>query len=280
MFRWYRDAERCYVYLADVSSSSEHGQEGSTRLWETAFRESRWFTRGWTLQELIAPKKVDFYSKEGHWLGDKRSLESIICDVTGIPASALRGTPLHQFSEAERESWLQNRQTRYEEDLAYSLLGIFDVFLPLIYGEGFQNAKRRLREEVQKVKELKARHNIGASVQLDLIEMSQTQPFVARDRESAEMHDVLASDIAHNIVVLHGAGGIGKTELAVAFIKKCRYDRRDVFWVDFKDAEAVQRSFTNIARQILQQDPDTGYLSALDLQHEQDEKMTRMLSAL
>lgn len=101
--------------------------------------------------------------------------------------------------------------------------------------------------------------------------MSQTQPFVARDRESAEMHDVLASDIAHNIVVLHGAGGIGKTELAVAFIKKCRYDRRDVFWVDFKDAEAVQRSFTNIARQILQQDPDTGYLSALDLQHEQDE---------
>lgn len=101
--------------------------------------------------------------------------------------------------------------------------------------------------------------------------MSQAQPFVARDRELAEMHDILASDIAHNIVVLQGVGGIGKTELAVAFIKKYRYDRQDVFWIDSKDDESTQRSFTNIARQILQQDPDTGYLSALDLQHEQDE---------
>lgn len=75
MFRWYRDAERCYVYLSNVSDPSTSGRRKSMTQWYDAFRQSRWFTRGWTLQELIAPKTVDFYSEEGVWLGDKR-LES------------------------------------------------------------------------------------------------------------------------------------------------------------------------------------------------------------
>lgn len=127
MFRWYRDAERCYVYLADVSGPAPH---------DDAFRQSRWFTRGWTLQELIAPKVVEFYSKERVLIGDKQSLEPIIRDVTGIPSTALRGAPISDFPILEREAWIRGRQTKYEEDIVYSLFGIFDVHMPLIYGEG------------------------------------------------------------------------------------------------------------------------------------------------
>lgn len=141
MFRWYRNADRCYVYLPDVSGSAPH---------DNALRQSRWFTRGWTLQELIAPKVVEFYSKEGALIGSKQSLESIICDITGIPSAALRGAPLSDFSVLERKAWIHGRQTKYEEDMAYSLFGIFDVHMPLIYGEGREKAQKRLQEEVQK----------------------------------------------------------------------------------------------------------------------------------
>lgn len=159
MFRWYRDAKRCYVYLSDVSVPSSLDQQKDTMLWEGAFRKSRWFTRGWTLQELIAPIGVDFYSKEGTWLGDKRSLEPIIRDITGIPAKALQGVSLSDFTVSEREAWIRNRQTKYEEDMAYSLFGIFDVHMPLIYGEGREKAQRRLREEIQKT--VKGRINLN-----------------------------------------------------------------------------------------------------------------------
>jgi len=151
MFRWYRDAQKCYVYLSDVSSSVAVGAQDSATAWEAAFRASRWFTRGWTLQELIAPTTLEFYSREGTWLGNKQSLEHQLCDITGIPARALRGTPLSDFTIAEREAWAHNRQTTYEEDMAYSLSGIFNVHMPVLYGEGRQKALRRLREEAQKV---------------------------------------------------------------------------------------------------------------------------------
>lgn len=150
MFRWYRDAKRCYVYLADVSLPATSDRQKTMILWEDAFRRSRWFTRGWTLQELVAPEIVEFYSKEGTWLGDKQSLEPIIRDITGIPAKALRGTPLSNFPVSEREAWVRDRQTTREEDMAYSLLGIFGVFMLANYGEGWENAQRRLREEIQK----------------------------------------------------------------------------------------------------------------------------------
>lgn len=146
MFRWYRDAAVCYVYLTDVSTGSTE-QPGS---WQRQFERSRWFTRGWTLQELVAPEKVEFYSKEGVYLGDKRSLEPLIRDITNIPANALRCTPLSNFTVSEREAWARNRQTTIEEDMAYCLLGIFDVNMPMIYGEGRLKAQRRLREEIQK----------------------------------------------------------------------------------------------------------------------------------
>ena len=151
MFRWYRNATKCYVYLSDVSSpGNDIGDKSDQLLWEMSFRTSRWFTRGWTLQELIAPISVEFFSKNRKLLGDKRSLERHICEITGIPSKALRRGSLAEFSVAERLSWAETRQTTHEEDMAYSLLGIFDIHMPLIYGEGKDGAFKRLREEINK----------------------------------------------------------------------------------------------------------------------------------
>jgi len=146
MFRWYRDAAECYVYLSDVSTR-KHQHDHATPQWESAFRSSRWFTRGWTLQELVAPKSVIFFSREGERLGDKGTLETAIHEITDIPHAALRGTALSSFSTEERMRWAAKRDTKKREDKAYCLFGIFDVFLPLIYGEG-DNAFRRLEQAI------------------------------------------------------------------------------------------------------------------------------------
>ena len=149
MFRWYKSAAKCYVYLSDVSiSDSDQCDRDARRSWESAFRQSRWFTRGWTLQELLAAPLVEFFSREGQRLGDKMSLELDIHEVSGIAITALQGAPLSQFSVTERMLWAANRETTIEEDRAYCLLGIFDVHLPQIYGEGAENAFRRLRKEI------------------------------------------------------------------------------------------------------------------------------------
>jgi hypothetical protein len=113
-----------------------------------AFQQSRWFTRGWTLQELLAPPSLEFFSREGKLLGDKKSLEVQIHEITGISLLALQGSPLSQFSVTERMAWAAKRETTIEEDQAYSLMGIFDVHLPLIYGEGMGHAFHRLRKEI------------------------------------------------------------------------------------------------------------------------------------
>ena len=151
MFRWYQKAARCYVYLLDVSIYDNEEQHVQSSLgWEAAFRRSRWFTRGWTLQELIAPTLVDFFSSEGERLGTKLSLEPKIRDITGIARHALRGDALSDFSIKKRISWAKHRNTKLEEDEIYSLLGIFEISMPLIYGEGRKNASRRLQEEIHK----------------------------------------------------------------------------------------------------------------------------------
>lgn len=143
MFAWYRRATKCYVYLWDVSTNEGYSQQDS------AFRSSRWFTRGWTLQELLAPASVEFFSREGKRLGDKESLKRQIHDITGIPFTALSGTPLSRFTVEARMQWAAERNTTRTEDRAYCLLGIFGVFLLPMYGEG-ENAFRRLKEEIHK----------------------------------------------------------------------------------------------------------------------------------
>jgi hypothetical protein len=148
MFSWYQKAEKCYVYLSDVSDSISGSDEESSQSWKPDFRRSRWFTRGWTLQELIAPAVVQFFSKEGTFLGDKGSLEQTIHEITGVAVKALQGFVLSRLTIEERMAWAENRETTCKEDKAYSLLGIFDIHMPLIYGEGEEKALKRLQKEI------------------------------------------------------------------------------------------------------------------------------------
>jgi hypothetical protein len=142
MFQWYGNAARCFVYLSDVQASVRQGDISR------AFRASRWFTRGWTLQELLAPAAVEFFTSDGIRIGGKMGLTQEIHEITGISVSALQGRHLSEFSVEERFKWAQTRVTTRGEDSAYCLLGIFNIHMPLIYGEGASSAMKRLREEI------------------------------------------------------------------------------------------------------------------------------------
>ena len=135
MYKWSQEAKICYAYLADVPGK--------------AFEQSRWFTRGWTLQELIAPSVVVFYSSDWSRMATKSDLRKKISTITAISADALNGLPLDRLSVAQRMSWASKRTTTRVEDLAYSLLGIFGVNMALLYGEG-ERAFIRLQEEIMK----------------------------------------------------------------------------------------------------------------------------------
>jgi hypothetical protein len=143
MFRWYRDAKTCYAYLSDVPPHSDPLSGNS------AFPGSRWFTRGWTLQELIAPTSVYFYTAQWTCIGTKESLSDKIASITGIPGTILRGSDCRNESVARRMSWVSRRITTRKEDIAYCLLGIFGVNMPMLYGEG-ERAFIRLQEEILK----------------------------------------------------------------------------------------------------------------------------------
>lgn len=141
MFQWYKAAELCYIALEDL-------EPGTT--YEAGFPKCRWFTRGWTLQELLAPRTVEFYDMGWNHRGSRLDFTSTIARITSIPTSLLRGdSDVADYSVAERMSWAACRQTTRVEDVGYCLLGIFDVNMPLIYGEGTK-AFRRLQEEIVK----------------------------------------------------------------------------------------------------------------------------------
>ncbi|TFK83908.1 HET-domain-containing protein [Polyporus arcularius HHB13444] len=150
MFRYYAFARICYGYLRDVSPVLS-GTRGLTyRLESMTFVESIWFQRGWTLQELIAPRFFVFVSKSWKVLGTKADLAELLEERTGIPATVLRFQASHtEFSVAQRMSWFGQRKTTRLEDEAYCLLWLFDINLPPLYGEG-RNAFLRLQEELMK----------------------------------------------------------------------------------------------------------------------------------
>ncbi|KAI1024868.1 hypothetical protein LB504_009713 [Fusarium proliferatum] len=145
MFQWYRRAAICYTYMADVP----HEQD----IWESTFRfsTSSWFTRGWTLQELLAPAEIHFFDETWGLIGTKEELASEIEDITGIPRKFLLGwVDFHQASVAQRMSWASKRMTKRDEDIAYCLLGIFNVTMPMIYGEGrkaFERLQLKIMEQ-------------------------------------------------------------------------------------------------------------------------------------
>jgi len=152
MFRWYCSAAKCYVYLSDISiGKRKAGSMSSETSWELAFRSTRWFKRGWTLQELIGPITVEFFSQEGKKLGNKISLQLLIYKTTGIPLEVLNGALLSQFSVNERLRWAEGRITKHEEDRVYSLQGILDIELAPVYSEGVAGAFERLRGEINKL---------------------------------------------------------------------------------------------------------------------------------
>ncbi|OCT49981.1 HET-domain-containing protein [Cladophialophora carrionii] len=141
MFRWYRNAEVCYAFLADLEPGSDVGN---------AMKSCRWYTRGWTLQELIAPKQLRFYNRNWGYVGTKSQLKSSVCAITGIDQEVLKDSSvLPEIPIARRMFWASRRVTTRTEDLAYCLLGIFDVNMPLLYGEG-EKAFIRLQEEIIK----------------------------------------------------------------------------------------------------------------------------------
>ena len=157
MFRWYQNAEMCYVYLSDVSSRTSDRNAKFSRRWKREFRKSKWFTRGWTLQELLAPRDVIFYDRNWRKLGTKSGYARWISQIAAIDAKALAEPEsshgirerLNSFSVAKRMSWASRRITTRAEDMSYCLLGIFNVNMPLLYGEG-ERAFIRLQEEILK----------------------------------------------------------------------------------------------------------------------------------
>jgi hypothetical protein len=208
MFRWYRNAAKCYVYLTDVSTNDPDKIDPSLQSWEAAFRSSRWFTRGWTLQELIAPQSVEFFCSNNKRLGDKKSLERQLHEITGIAVSALQGTPLSEFSFDERMAWAKNRETKREEDKAYSLLGIFDIYIPLIYGEGTKNALYRLQDEFHKRSNKRQLDELSTpQIQSSTIPFRRDPNFIVRQTLLDQLHEKCATLASRTALV--GFGGVG-----------------------------------------------------------------------
>lgn len=164
MFSWYSRARECYVFLDDVRSAVMPQMQGLDRLnqrWTEdlsnddrnvvcMFMRSRWFTRGWTLQELLAPKTVLFYNNMTEFIGTRADLAPYIALATRIPVGILTGKEgIEDTSIAQRICWASSRETTRLEDVAYSMLGLFDVNMPLLYGEG-EKAFFRLQQEIMR----------------------------------------------------------------------------------------------------------------------------------
>ncbi|KAK4651983.1 hypothetical protein QC762_0098320 [Podospora pseudocomata] len=131
MYAWYAAAKVCFVYLSDLDPAA------ADENLEQALPRCRWFKRGWTLQELIAPRHVIFYDRDWNERGTKDSLSSLLSKITTIPEELLRGDKrLDHYAVGRRMSWASMRKTTRREDEAYCLLGIFNVNMPLLYGEG------------------------------------------------------------------------------------------------------------------------------------------------
>ncbi|KAF5340107.1 hypothetical protein D9758_013151 [Tetrapyrgos nigripes] len=145
MYQYYMDAAVCYVYLSDVSAEL-HPRNPNSR-----FSRSRWFSRGWTLQELLAPQYVVFVDKEWASIGTRWGLRDVISAITSIPMQVFEGRHIEEYSIAQRMSWAASRQTTRPEDEAYCLMGIFSVSMPPIYGEGGPKAFMRLQQEIIKI---------------------------------------------------------------------------------------------------------------------------------
>ncbi|KIK15642.1 hypothetical protein PISMIDRAFT_114778, partial [Pisolithus microcarpus 441] len=156
MYRWYCNADICYVYLNDVDGSALPTEQDFIRFGRSN-GWPEWFSRGWTLQELIAPTELEFFNKNWVSIGTKQNLAFTLQDITRIPRGGLKGgKTLNSInsrmrpSVAQIMSWAADRKTTRVEDRAYSLMGLFGVNMPMVYGEG-PKAFQRLQLEIIRV---------------------------------------------------------------------------------------------------------------------------------
>ncbi|KAH8586097.1 heterokaryon incompatibility protein-domain-containing protein [Bisporella sp. PMI_857] len=207
MFRWYRRASKCYVYLSDISVPEEVTNAEAFRItWEEAFR-----------RKLLAPATVEFFSKEGKRLGSRISLEQEIHEITEIPIGLLRGQSLTEFSVEERMSWAAKRTTTLKEDKVYCLLGIFGVFLSLIYGEGEVYATLRLREEIQRRQDGRGTEGLQDLTVSSLLPFPRNELFIGREDQLQYLEQFLLFPNTHRRMTICGLGGCGKSALALEF---------------------------------------------------------------
>ncbi|KAI8949693.1 heterokaryon incompatibility protein-domain-containing protein [Xylaria longipes] len=144
MFRWYKESAVCFAYLRDLLP----GDEKTTGGFDRDLAGCAWFWRGWTLQELIAPQTLEFFDRDWNMRGTKTELIDTLHSITGVSIRVLENSDhLHETPAGTRMSWAADRQTKRVEDIAYCLLGIFDIYMPLIYGEG-ERAFTRLQQEI------------------------------------------------------------------------------------------------------------------------------------
>jgi tetratricopeptide (TPR) repeat protein len=241
MFRWYSNAAKCYVFLSGVSVPTAIDTL-QRRDWEISFRTSDWFKRGWTLQELIAPTSVEFFTYEGQWLGNKSSLEQLVHEITNIPLAVLRNLPLDQFTQRERMHWADDRRTTEEEDIVYCLLGIVGVTMQVNYGEGRDKAWRRLKSEVE-----------ATSSTPSIIPFSRNEHFVGRESQLAALETKLFSnDYTATRLAIVGPSGTGKSQLALelAYLVREKIKTCSVFWVDASSIDSLDRSYDSIAQRL------------------------------
>jgi tetratricopeptide (TPR) repeat protein len=241
MFQWYMNAKRCYVFLPDISVSTATDPVQRSD-WEASFRASAWFTRGWTLQELIAPVSVEFFSCEGRLIGDKASLDQLIHEITDIPLAALHNCPMDQFTTLERERWAESRTTTEEEDIVYCLLGVLGISMPTDYGEGQESARTRLQIEIE-----------SAGSAPSIIPFSRNHRFVGQESHLAKLEaELFSNDQTTTKLAIVGPGGTGKSQLALEVAHRIRRNNKhcSVFWIDASNTDSFYQSYASIAQKL------------------------------
>ncbi|KAI0577124.1 Ankyrin repeat protein [Pyrenophora tritici-repentis] len=228
--------------------------------WGPNNEEITWFTRVWTLQELLAPNSVELFSLEGNILGDKHTRAQEISEVIDIAIEAIRGEPMSQYSVGERMTWAKRRTTTRKEDAVYSLLGIFDIQMPLLYGEGEEKTRRRLHKEIREFSTdtLMDTKDLAREVQISKIHrwLSPPDPSVSyqkalRQRQHGtglwflcgEQYKIWKTSAA-SLLWLYGIPGCGKTILGSTtlqdLLQYCDHHTGNIvayFYFDFSDVQ-------------------------------------------
>ncbi|KAF2011921.1 hypothetical protein BU24DRAFT_425752 [Aaosphaeria arxii CBS 175.79] len=257
VYNWYQSATRCYVLLADVSVPDGFASDiplheqvtddmDNHEIWQS-FRRSRWFEQCWTLQELLAPSCVEFFSREGRRLGNRTSLALEIHQITSIPEAVLRGKNLAECSVEERIGWVVGRSAALEEDKAYCLFGILGVHLPRMYGEGINNAMLRLRERIDR-----RRSALKMSTGVFMVPFRRDKSFVGRERILSRIGQHTSSGGSHVRAALVGVEGVGKSKIALeyAYIYKSVEPSPTVIWIDASNHVTIQQGYRDIAERL------------------------------